>query len=429
MQKYLTQHSLNAFTIQLPSKVVSDIQGDLFIDKEPKTSPQSMLFGHFIKFLHIHRDKRFEHLPKFNFLSIFYDVQVSARSNEFVEFELILNKEMNKSMWLRLKHAIFNQYNALIGFSEVLKEVEELDDTDRLLIQKININARDIYKSTRLLMEFERLKDWDFELKIRLAPPHEFLTAYLNHRKAQAENILIDSIPTELINCAVNMDHEFYRTSLDLLLDIITEFFDLEDIKFYLKVEKFCQFRLECDFETISDPVFFQELQSVNEFFDQGTDLIHINNRMFHLLYIRLVAEKLGGSFRIDVSTDSNKILSSEWIFPLVEYEFSTQEYTESSWPQKSIPDKSEESEIKESYSAELRSEVLHFFSYVNGNFVLDEWKTIADNLDLLCMKYNVDKNSSLRQIIQKIRDAVDSFDIMELKRLGKKIKQIGFDE
>jgi len=427
MQKYLTQHSFKAFTIQLPRNFVMENQTTVLMDEESLGSAERVLLNRFTEFIQKNTENGIENLPVFNFLTVFYDVRIEAETNEFVEFKLNLNEALNESMWLRFKHTIFNQYNALIGFSEVLKEVEELDDNDRMIINRINKNAREMFKSTKLLMEYEQLRDYNYELKMRLARPYDYLSSYMLHSQNKEEYAAIELNPEAIENISINIDHEFFKESLDLFFEAFNETVDLSNSKFQIKVEQFCQLRFEFSREAVKETDLFHEVQSINDFFEKGINMMHFSDRMFHLLFIRLIAEKLGGSFTIAANLSTNQSFLAEWTFPYIKSEFSVDEFPVSHSPIETAPKIPMIPKVAEIYPEELRNEIANYFSIVNDTFVLDEWKTFADKLDIICVKYKVNGDGALKQITKRIRQAVDSFDVMALRKLREKLKQISF--
>jgi hypothetical protein len=212
-----------------------------------------------------------------------------------------------------------------------------------------------------------------------------------------------------------------------LFFEAITETVDLSNSKFQIKADQFCHLRFEFSNEAVRETDLFHEVQSLNDFFDSGINMIHFSDRMFHLLFIRLIAEKLGGSFTIDVNLSSNQTILAEWIFPLIKSEFSSDEISVRHSTIESTPEKSKIPKVAEIYSAELRKEIASYFSIVEDTFVLDEWKTFADKLDIICVKYKVNGDGALKQIAKNIRQAVDSFDVTALRKLREKLRQISF--
>lgn len=425
MRKYLTQHGLKAFTILLPRNSDVNSQNDNLLEHDFSIRAMDMFVSHFANFIKTNSRNNFENLPSFNFLTIFYDVEFIEETDEVFEFHLILNEPLNKTMWFRLKHTVFNHYNALIGFSDILNEVEDLDDTDRLLIQLINKNAREMFRTTKLLMEFEQLKDFNFELKSHLVSPVEYLSSFLSHRRDKEEDIAFKYNTEAFNNIALNIDNEFFKISLVLLFDILKEIVDLSKATLKLQVEDSCIWRFEYNEPLFEDKEFVYELQMINDFYGRGINMNHLSIRMFHLIYIRLIVEKLGGEFMMTVNESSSPTLLVEWIFPFVEQEYPDDLNIEADHSTKDIEKKTVIHKEKTIYPLELRREIGMHFSIVDGTFVLDDWKLFANKLDILILKYKASEVRELKQVIESIYAAIKGFDVTALQLIMNKLKQI----
>lgn len=427
MRKYLMQHSLKAFTILLPRNFEVKSQRGNLLENDFSTPAGDIFVKHFANF--IKTTNSLDNLPSFNFLATFYDVEFVEETEELFKFHLVLNETLNKSIWLRLKHLVFNQYNVLIGFSDVLKEVETLDDTDRLLIQRINSNARDMYKNTKLLMEFEELKFFNFELKSGFASPIEYLLLYLRNRRDKEEIISFKYNLSEFKNVTLNIDNEYFKTSLNLLFDLLKETVDLSNLSFQLQVGNECVWSLEYENGTFDNAEFINDLQAINDFYGRGIDITHLNSRMFHLLYIRLIVEKLGGEFKMVVNEFPNSRLLVEWIFPIFKKKTKNTLNIEKDQVIKKIEKTSVINTHTEMYPIELRREIAHYFLKVDGAFVLDDWKVFADKLDNVIVNYKASNVRELKQIVENIRSAVSGFDITALQLIMTKLYHISKTE
>ena len=425
MQKYLTQHRLNAFTIRLPRDLQVYNQTGSLIEKGFSAGAAASLINHFADFIQSNLETGYNNLPVFNFLSSFYDVEFVKEDDESVEFNLLINEVLNKSMWLRFKHTVYNQYNALIGFSEILREVENTAETEGLLIERINDNARNMYKNTTLLMDYEQMKNFNFELKARSVQPLEYLSSYLHHRHDTEEQVSIDFLQSELENIELNIENDLFKTSLDLFFDSLQKIVQLSYAKFQIDAKLKCNIGFESSFNANDDKEFPHEIQMFNDFFERGIDFNNLSNRLFHFFYIRLVAEKLGGEFSIEIDETQNHRLIAQWTFPIVNSGIqknmdiaSYQSFEEGK--KKFIALKS-----VEEYSVELRKEISDEFHAVEYAYVLDDWKMFADKLDRICSKNKVQNESALKQLVQNIRQAVDAFDVTSLHLIATKLKQI----
>jgi hypothetical protein len=425
MQKYLTQHSLNAFTIKLPRNLKLNNQSLISLKDSYLLKPDELLLNHFASFIQSHYKKKFNDLPIFNFLITFYNVRFIKEIDELFVFNLNLNETLNQNILLRLKHTLFNQYNSLIGFSDVLQDVEVLDDNDRLLIKRINHNAREMFKNTKLLMEFEQLKNFNFELEYQMSQPFNYLSSFLNYRKDIAENISFDFNHAEIENIVINIENPYFKTSLNLFFDLINEMGDFSDAKLRLDVKNNCHIRFEYKYNAINNGEFINEIQSFNDFFYKGINITNTSNHIFYLLYIKLIAEKLGGEFKFEISGAPDFILLAEWIFPFVKTDMPQDVSIDSNHISNSHGSNLMPSRVTELYPNELRIEIANHFSKVEGNFVLDEWKILADKLDDICLKYKINNLSELIQIAKDIRVAVDGFDVKALQSIMNRIRQI----
>jgi len=425
MRKYLTQHGLKAFTILLPRDFNLENQADDLIKNKISIQGNYLLINKFTGFVKAIGEENFKDLPTFNFLSTFYDVRFVKETKESFEFDLVLNDTLNRAMWLRFKHTVFNHYNALIGFSDILSEVENLDDTDRLLIQRINKNVREMFINTKLNTEFEQLKDINFDLNPHLVSPLEYLSSFLRHRRDKAENIVFKYNPEQLKNVVSRIDSEYFKTALDLLFDALKESIDLSRAKLELQVKDQCVWKLEYFGDQLDDE-FIYELQLINDFYGQGLDMNHLSRRMFHLIYIRLIVEKLGGEFRVKIDRLPNPQLLVEWFFPYIEYESTFDLNVEDNQSDEDLEKTALIPAEVSIYPLELRREIGRYFLNVDGVLVLDDWKNFANKLDLLIIKYRPSEVNELKQIIDNIYAAVKGFDVTALQMIMTKLKQIG---
>lgn len=427
MRKYLTQHYYKAFTIELPKNYKVIRQEFAKQQTGYNTKVEYDFFNHFIFYFQAQNRTDYKHLPLFNYLSTFYNVEIVEESEAAFTIELVLNKTLNKNMWLRLKHAVFNQYNALIGFSEVLKEVEEFDITDKLLIDRINVNAREMFKTTQLLMEFEQLRDFNIELKSRMTPVQEYFSSYFRHRSQNDHPVLLSFEGENNDLLGINVDNETFKRSLDLFFDNLNELVDFDGGKVIVTVGEECLIEFESKSSLNNDSEFKNELVLINDFLDKGIDLKHFSNRMFHMIYIRFIAEKLGGKFAIVLDDSSSNKLICSWIFPILENDIHCvkdidipAEGDQSLKPsQKSAPQ----------YAIEIQNEIRKHFKAIDGTFILDEWRFFADKLDVICAQKKQYDLSELKQIILNIRLAVDSFDIAALHLIMNNLRQISKSE
>jgi hypothetical protein len=424
MQKYLTQHGLKAFTILLPTSLDFNSQDDNLLENDFSIRAADRFLNHFASFVKANVDIGVEDLPTFNFLTVFYDVQFVDKTDELLKFHLVLNEPLNKTMWRRLKHTVFNQYNALIGFSDILSELEDFDDTDRLLIHRINTNVREMFQNTKLYMEFEQLKAFNFELKSRLVSPIEYISSFLRHRHDK-EAIAFKYNREAFGTIVLNIDNEYFKASLHLLFDALKEIINLSKASLELQIKERCIWRLEYTTDALDDTEFAYEIQLINDFYNQGIDMKHLSNRMFHLIYIRLIVEKLGGEFNMRVDESSGYSLLVEWIFPFNEYENLNDLIIEPEQLREELDKMAEIPAEQNNYPLELRREIARHFSNVDGVFVLDDWKLFANKLDILIVKYKASEVRELKQIIDTIYRAVKGFDITALQLIMNKLKQI----
>ncbi len=423
MRKYLTQHSFNAFTICLSREFVIDNNTSVSLEKHNILDGDKILFNRFANFIQANSEKGLDNLPLFNFLTTFYNVKFIQESDGLYEFKLILNENLNQSVSSRLKHTIFNQYNALIGFSEVLKEVEELDDTDRLVIERINQNARDLFKSIKLQSDFEQIKDYNFILDSRLAPPIEYLQSYLRHRQNK-KDLVFEYNASELENVELNIDTEYFKISLDLFFNIFNEIVDLPKGNLKLEINQNCYFIYESGKDSVKDDDIIREIKLFNDFFEQGINIKDINNRVFNILFIRMIAEKLGGEFSLKLNSSADLGIVAKWAFPFVFTESQTSSNIANN-AINNIDENIKSQDAKEKLPIELRNEIAEHFSKVEGTFVLDDWKAFADKLHIICLNYNDFDVNELKEIVQNIIIAIETFDVTALQRIMAKLKHI----
>jgi len=422
MRKYLTRNSDNAFTILVPRNTKTAESVFSWSESDYLSQSDRLFLKRFEKYYLANSKNDFAQWPVFNWLAIFYNVSFVKETEEFVELNLMFNETLNKNIWLRLRHAIFNQYNALIGFSEVLKDVEELEDADRLMIERINFNARDLFNNSKLLMEFEQLKAFSFELETRMAQPLDHFSSFISQSNELQEKITFEYDNAESENLEINIESPYFKTSLNLLFNILKEVGDLSNVYLKFNVKRLFHISIEFRNTEIKNDEYLLEIRELNDFFNLGIDLKPITLRVFHLMYIRLVAEKLGGAFNIHIDESAECQFSAEWIFPFVEAKEpnASKMVVENSKKKKSIP-----SIAKQKYSKEMKKELADNFIKVEETYLLDDWRTFADLLDMICIKYKVIEKRELEQITHTIRAATDAFDIKALQSIKLKIKQI----
>lgn len=422
MRKYLTWNSHNAFTILVPRDITNAEQVFCWTESDFFSQSERNLLKRFGKYYLANLKKDFAQWPVFNWLTIFYDVCFVQKTEEFVEFKLMFNETLNKNIWLRLKHALFNQYNALMGFSEVLKDIEELDDNDRLILERINFNARDLFNNSKLLMEFEQLKAYNFEPESQMAQALDYFLSFKSRRNELQEKITFEYDSAKSENLEINIENSYFTTSLNLLFNILKELGDLSNVYLKLNMDRHFHISVEYRSTEIKDAEYLIEIQELNNFFNLGIDLKPITLRVFHLMYIRLVAEKLGGEFNIDIDKSTDCLFSAEWIFPFVEAKEPKTSKMEAEYPKTK---KSSSPIAKQKYSDEMKKEVADNFIKVEETYLLDDWRIFADLLDMICIKYKVIEKRELKQIAHTIRTAIDAFDIKTLQSIKLKIKQI----
>ena len=419
MRKYLTQHLLKVYTLHLPKHAL--LNGELGVEnnEEYAVGVERQLINRIIKFLQPHSENDYKRLPRFNFLANFYELVVVESNKDEIILDLYLDKNLNKSIWLRLKHTIFNQYNTLIGFSEILKDVEDIEDSERFLISKFNENARDLFSNTKLLMEFEQLRDLDFEIVTNLIEPLEFLSSYLTHRNNGKSSILTDYDKHELNGVGLKIGHELFKNTLNILLDNVEDAIGFNQAKFQIKVKEKCHFVFESDIIAQNEFDLKGEIETFDDFYIRGKDISYTSERVFKLFYIRLIAEKLGGEFNICIEQDPAMKLTAEWIFPIVKTEKIKIESVENNL----LEIKETESKPHEfHYSNGMIEELKIDFSAVKGSFVLDDWSEFADKLYRIRIKNSHIEGHELKDIEGGIRNAIDKFDVTALKKIASRI-------
>ena len=423
MRKYLIQYSLNAFSIRLSSDWIANAKSSTFELNIKKLDADQALIERFVSFVKKNSNNKFRNLPAFNYLTIWYNVEFVLENEGFIEFQLVLNKGLNKSIWLRIKHDIFNQYNALIGFSEVLKEIEVMEESDRLLIQRLNANARDVFSTTKLLMDYEQLKDFDFEMKAQFVEPIDYFLSYLRHRSEYENKIQFKYKEIDIKSVAINIYSEFFKTSIDLFFNLIFDQLDAKNLKFEIFLKEKCHLHFELNAGEFANIEFIHELDQIYNYFRMEQEIDSLSFRMFFVFYIRLIAEKLGGDFNFQFYPDT-KLLKADWAFPFViEYEKGVAEITANLENPKSRFNTNNEFQI--GFSTDIQNEIASYFSKIEGVYILDDWTVFADNLETICQNKNSDEFIELRKYIFLIRKSVESFDITTLQQLMKKFKEI----
>ncbi len=418
MQNYLTQYHFKSYTIRLP---LVDKQYENQINLNPSEFADEMTW-YFFNFLRKYKGSNWVEIPHFCFLNTFYKVQFIAETDRYSEFKLIEYEKLNRSMFLRLRHTIFNQYNALIGFSEVLNEVEVLDDTDHLLLDRINSNAREMFQNTKMLMEYEEFLDINFELKARQVNVSEYFSSYFRHHNFQNVSLNYDSSGAEVF-----IDNEAFKTSLDSVFSLYQSVFSSLEGQIKTTETEQLEISFVLDSPEDIDQELAHEVLLLNQFFGNAKSPAFMSYRMFHLSYIRLVAEKLHGKFDIILEENNTNRLCLNWTFPFERGEEEKKKHTEDQNLKNDIS--WEAPEIKSvpfsSYPRSVRNEILKNFEDVEDAFVLDHWESFADSLEKIGRASEEYSSNELTEIIHDIRQAVTGFDVISLQRIRNKLKHI----
>lgn len=427
MRKYLTQHSLKAFTIKVPQDLISADQHKLALKKIDLAANEVLLFNRFVSFIVKNRQKNWSTLPVFYFLFTFYDIHFVKETKAYLEFDLILNNTLNQNILPKLRHALFNQYNALIGFTEVLNEEENLDDTSKLMLDRVSYNARMLYRNTQLIIEFEQLKEQDMELKSDWVEPVDFINSFLEHRKNK--QLKVDLQFDETTGAAVNIENKPIRTALSWFFDTLNNLGESSLVKCKIAYNSACEIRFEYADKALVTSELTGEIDQYHRFINFGEMASQINHRIFMLLYSRLVADKLGADFEIETSASPPFNLIAKWRFPIRKIEstsISIKDETKEN-KQGDISEKQEEQNME--YPLAVREELHDLFLNVKDTFILDEWTSFANKLNRFCLKHQKSNMQFLQQIEQDIRLAIVGFDITSLQQISRKIEQISKSE
>jgi hypothetical protein len=418
MQNYSTQHQLKGHTIRIPFE---DFQNEQLINWNI-SDLNTELFWSFYNFLKLYKELDVRDIPPFCFLNTFYNIELLSKTDDYIEYKLIENKKLNRSMFLRLRHTIFNQYNALIGFSEVLKEVDALDETDHLLLDRINSNAREMFQNSKMLLEYEEFLDIDFELKSRQVDAFAYFSSYFRHHNLNNVRLNYDSTTAK-----ANIDNEAFKTALDKVFSFLQlSFSSLEG-----EIKTINPEQLEVSFVfNIQDDVdqeLAQEIRMFNRFFKDAESPAFMSYRMFHMSYTRLVAEKLHGSFDINLDETKPNKLFVNWTFPFDRGDEEKEKQADDAKLKNDFleGDREIESVLFSSYPKSMRNEILKKFEDVESAFVLDHWDAFADSLEAIGRASGDYNSSELAKVIQDIRQAVIGFDVISLQRIRNNLKHI----
>lgn len=342
-----------------------------------------------------------------------------------MEFDLIYNISLNQNILPKLRHALFNQYNALIGFTEVLSEEENSDETSKFLLDRVTYNARRLYQNTQLIIEFEQLISWDFQLKSEWVEPVDFVISLLEHRKNKKAALEIDLQYEESMTYEINIENKPFRTALNWFLDTLSEEDELSSITGKINVGDFCVIEFECVHDKPVMGDFVGEINQFNRFINSGEMASQINHRIFMLLYLHLVAEKLGGEFEIETGASASFYLLAKWRFPVRNLASTRLISREENKTEKEIAATEKQAEKNFEWPSAIREELDALYLQVKDTFILDEWASFADKLNQLCIKHQKYDMQFVNQIVQDIRMAIVGFDIISLQKISRKIEQI----
>jgi|GEM_PF-4584015 len=417
MRNYLTQNSIKPFTLELNSIKT----GDKLVIEIPHSkalgSPADKFLYRFASFL---QSCDFEKIPVFNYLGMNYRARLVGIQAGRASFELVQNPEDNASVWLQLKHTVFNHFNGLIGFSEVLKEVEEFDETDRLLIDRINFNARDLFKNIKLLMEYEQFKDFAYEVISHTVQPAEFLASYFRHNADKVDQIKLNVSKGEGQPVFLPLENEHFKSALDLFFIIIRPFVQ-PSCAFTLQKQRSCLFLLELR-NVDNQEDFVREIDALNRFFSQAEIPDHMSMRMFHLLYIKIITEKLGGAFSMCKKSDNRA--SFTWDFPITVAGAAQQnKQKEEATPNTPLKEAVTEEPLRVPH--EFRQQIADLFAKVEGVYVLDDWQLFARDLEKLIRNNPKTDWEQLKSQIVLMYQAINSFDISVLQNIASRFRQM----
>lgn len=421
MQNYFMQIDFNTITITIQKAFIVDKQftfNDLGDDCE--ISEHILLFR-FINFLRRNKSEDFDKLPGFNHLTLWYNVIYLDETENQFQFKLVYNEKLNKNILLQLKHDIYNLYNTLIGFSEVLKETESFDENDYLILNRLNANARDLYTETKILMEFELLKELDFNISKSFVKANDFILSYFNHHTEYGKRIVLIQHENPHEELFLNINHEYFKTSFDLFVNTIFNLFDAVNVVLdvYLKGHIHIEFKFEKGELAENDIIY--EISQLNNFFNLETPVKSLQFRLFHFFYIHIVAQKLGGEFNLSYS-EENGNYEAIWILPFdsgVNIDNSTLSNVDISLKD-SISEEVQEELLP---SEELKHEIAKLFSKLESVYILDEWIKFANNLESLGRKKYREDDEYIAAFIKKIRQGVELFDIKALQLIMKNHK------
>ncbi|MBN2236299.1 MAG: hypothetical protein JW729_01995 [Bacteroidales bacterium] len=427
MRKYLTQHSNRNLSIQIPSYLLSTEQKD-GINSLPDVADEHVgVLNRFHRFILKHKQNIKEIETPFIFLNQLFKVTFEDEKNGWMSFDLNVDVFDNKSIWLQVKHSVFNQFNSLIGFSEVLKEVEELDDTDRILIDRINLNARNMYQTMKMLMEYEMLLHQNDKINANRIPAADYFESYFRHNQRLVKDIQLRKTPPSSVEFSI--DGEYFKASLAVFFSLIQEAFDLNGSEFRIIPGLNASFQFEHKNFKQFDEEFYYQANAVANFFENGQQIDHFTLLSFQFFYIRLIAERMGGEFDISLSKEDGNHFRAVWCFKGIQTENDQvslsigDEELQESW------NSSKESYPANRLSKELRIEIEKLSSSIRGTYVLDDWKNFASALQNLKLEKPIPDQNMLDVLIKEIEMAVKTFDIKKLQKLSTMLLQISVSE
>lgn len=417
MRNYLTQNSIKPFTLELNSIKTGDKIGVEVPHDKALGTPADKFLYRFARFV---QSCDFEKIPVFNYLGINYRARLVNIQADGASFEFVQKPEDNASVWLQLKHTVFNHFNGLIGFSEVLKEVEEFDETDRLLIDRINFNAHDLFKNIKLLMEYEQFMDFTYEVVSHAVQPEEFLASYFRHNADKVDQIKLNVPKGEGKSVFLPLENEHFKSALDLFFAIIHPFVQPSCV-FTLQRQSSCLFLLELG-NVDNQEDFVREIDALNGFFNQAEIPGHMSMRMFHLLYIKIIIEKLGGTFSMCKKSENR--IRFTWDFPIAIAGAAQQnKLKEDTTP--ATPLKEAVTEDPLTVPHEFRQQIADLFAKVEGVYVLDDWQLFARDLEKLVLNNPTTDWKPLKAQIALMYQAINSFDISALQNIDSRFRQM----
>jgi len=335
-------------------------------------------------------------------------------------FFISLSRKTFQQSFLWLKHDLLNILNPIMGFSDILMEMDHIAPESLELIEKINHNSRRIYHQINQISLLQSMASNNFEINAEEYNINIFFQELVD-KLVINNNIEPHNIHLQICKNSVHVNianHEF-RTVLENQLIIFSKWQEAPHINIDCSVFQ-RKIKIEIRFENCKIPNNkLGDITKVDLFVSTCKNIDKLQNEGFNYLMLSHIVDLLSGNIQFVYNEDQASIL--QIIFPISKLnngENHVNPLMKTNLQNTTFTNEDVKIDLPPSMEKELKQICKHF----DGLLILDEWEELANKIEKINSPFQI---LEIQQIVDEIRIAIRTYHVEKLKKIHQNCKFI----